>query len=151
MQAGELFIAQVYKAIKCNPTLWASTAILVVYDEHGGIVDHVPPPSCAPDQFTASANDTGTGREFKFDRLGVRVPAVLISPWIPQHTVEDRIFDRTSIPGTVTKFFLGQYDPRSPREKNADVFIEPKTSPVDPKRNLLSLTAMRTDCPEFNV
>ena len=127
VQAGELFIAQVYMAIKRNPALWASTAILVVYDEHGGIYDHVVPPACPPDQFTATANDTGTGREFKFDRLGVRVPAVLISPWIPKDTVVDRIFDHASIPGTVTKFFLGEYDPRSPREKNADVFIEPKT------------------------
>jgi phospholipase C len=151
VQAGELFLAQVYMAIKRNPTLWAGTAILVVYDEHGGIADHVPPPACPPDQFTASANDTGTGREFKFDRLGVRVPAVLISPWIPKNTVVDRTFDHASIPGTVTKFFLGEYDPRSPREKNADVFIEPKTKPVDPTRNLLSLTAMRSDCPEFDV
>jgi phospholipase C len=151
VQAGELFIAQVYMAIRRNPTLWASTAILVVYDEHGGIADHVPPPACPPDQFTASPNDTGTGREFKFDRLGVRVPAVLISPWIPKNTVVDRTFDHASIPGTVTKFFLGEYDPRSPREKNADVFIEPKTNPVDPERNMLSLTTMRSDCPEFDV
>ena len=33
--------------------------------------------SCPPDKFTAPANSTGTGMEFKFDRLGVRVPAVL--------------------------------------------------------------------------
>jgi phospholipase C len=151
VQAGELFLAQVYMAIKRNPALWASTAILIVYDEHGGIADHVPPPACPPDQFKASANDTGTGTEFKFDRLGVRVPAVLISPWIPKGSVENRTFDHASIPGTVTKFFLGEYDPRSPREKNADVFIEPKTQPVDPKRNLLSLATMRSDCPEFDV
>jgi phospholipase C len=151
VQAGELFIAQVYMAIKRNPALWASTALLIVYDEHGGIYDHVVPPSCPQDQFTATVNDTGTGMEFKFDRLGVRVPAVLVSPWIPKATIVDRTFDHASIPGTVTKFFLGDYDPRSPREKNADVFIEPNTQPVDPNRNLLSLAAMRTDCPDFDV
>lgn len=151
VQAGEMYIAQVYMAIKRNPALWASTALLVVYDEHGGIYDHVVPPACPPDQFTATANDTGTGREFKFDRLGVRVPAVLISPWIAKGTVVDRTFDHASIPATVTKFFMGDYEPRSPREKNADVFVEPNARPVDSKRNLLSLGSMRSDCPEFDV
>jgi phospholipase C len=151
IQAGELFIASVYNAIKQNPNLWQSTALLVVYDEHGGIYDHVVPPACPPDQFTASANDTGTGQSFAFDRLGVRVPAILISPWIPKGTIINRVFDHASIPATITKFFLGSYSPRSPRETNADVFIEPNTAPVDPARNVLSLDAMRTDCPDFDV
>ena len=151
VQAGELFIASVYNAIKQNPDLWASTALLITYDEHGGIYDHVVPPSCTPDQFTASANETGTGMPFAFDRLGVRVPAILVSPWIPKGTVVNRVFDHASIPGTATKFFLGNYSPRSPREMNADVFIEPRVDPVDPNRNLLSLATMRTDCPDFET
>jgi phospholipase C len=150
IQAGELFIASVYKAIKSSP-LWPNTALLVVYDEHGGIYDHVVPPPCTPDQFTASANDTGTGMPFAFDRLGVRVPAILISPWIPAGTVVNRVFDHASIPGTITKFFLGAFSPRSPRETSADVFIEPNAGTVDPARNLLSLGTMRTDCPDFDV
>ena len=140
-----------YNAIKQNADLWAKTALLIVYDEHGGIYDHVLPPACKQDQFTASANATGTGMEFKFDRLGVRVPAILVSPWIQKGTVVDRVFDHASIPATVTKFFLGDYAPRSPRETNADVFIEPSAAPVDPARNLLSLSTMRTDCPDFDV
>ena len=150
IQAGELFIASVYKAIKSSP-LWPNTALLVVYDEHGGIYDHVVPPPCTPDQFTASANDTGTGMPFAFDRLGVRVPAILISPWIPAGTVVNRVFDHASIPATITKFFLGAFSPRSPRETSADVFIEPNARTVDPARNLLSLGTMRTDCPDFDV
>jgi phospholipase C len=149
VQAGEAFIASVYNAIKANGNLWASTVLLVVYDEHGGIFDHVPPPGCAPDQFTATANDTGTGQPFGFDRLGVRVPAILVSPWIPKGSVVSRVFDHASIPATVTKFFLGDYSPRSPRETSADVFIEPNVAPVDPARNVLSLDVMRTDCPDF--
>jgi phospholipase C len=149
VQAGESFIADVYNAIKSNAALWQSTALLIVYDEHGGIFDHVPPPACTPDQFTASANDTGTGQPFAFDRLGVRVPAILVSPWIPKGTVVSRVFDHASIPATITKFFLGDYSPRSPRETSADVFIEPNVAPVDPARNLLSLPTMRTDCPDF--
>jgi phospholipase C len=151
IQAGEFFIAEVYMRIKRNPKLWASTALLVVYDEHGGIYDHVVPPTCPPDKFSASANSTGTGMEFKFDRLGVRVPAVLVSPWIPKNTVVDRVFDHASIPATVTRFFLGDDAARSPREMNADVFLEPNVNAVDPQRNLLSLDTMRTDCPEFGV
>lgn len=150
VQSGELFIATIYKAIKDSP-LWPNTALLIVYDEHGGIYDHVVPPACMPDQFTASANDTGTGRPFGFDRLGVRVPAILVSPWIPKGTVVDRVFDHASIPATVTKYFLGDYAPRSPRETSADVFIEPNSGTVDPARNLLSLDVMRTDCPDFDV
>jgi phospholipase C len=151
VQAGELLIAEVYMRIKRNPKMWASTALLVVYDEHGGIYDHVAPPGCTPDKFTAGVNSTGTGMEFKFDRLGVRVPAILISPWIPKGTVVNRVFDHASIPATVTKFFLGDYSPVSPRENSADVFIEPDVEPVDPNRNLLSLSTMRTDCPEFDT
>src|SRR5215470_4767917 len=151
VQAGELFIATVYQRIKDNPQLWASTALLITYDEHGGIYDHVPPPNCVADQFTASANATGTGTPFAFDRLGVRVPAVLISPWIPKGTVVERVFDHASIPATITKFFLGNYSPRSPRETTADVFIEPQNGAGDPQRNLLSLANMRNDCPDFNV
>jgi len=149
IQAGELFIASVYNAIKSSP-LWPNTALLVVYDEHGGIYDHVVPPVCTPDQFTATANDTGTGMPFAFDRLGVRVPAILISPWIPAGTVVNRVFDHASIPATITKFLLGDYSPRSPRETSADVFIEPNVAPVDATRNLLSLDTMRTDCPDFD-
>jgi phospholipase C len=150
VQAGELFIASVYKAVKDSP-LWPNTALLIVYDEHGGIYDHVVPPACTPDQFTATANDTGTGMPFAFDRLGVRVPAILVSPWIPAGTVVNRVFDHASIPATVTKFFLGDYSPRSPRETSADVFIEPDAGAVDPGRNLLSLDVMRTVCPNFDV
>ncbi len=151
VQAGELLIAEVYMAIKRNPQMWASTALLVVYDEHGGLYDHVAPPACTPDQFHSSEVDPGTKMPFQFDRLGVRVPAILISPWIEKATVVDRVFDHASIPATVAKFFQVDASPISPREKNANVFIEPNVQPVDPERNLLSRATMRTDCPEFGV
>ncbi|MGA3025196.1 MAG: alkaline phosphatase family protein [Bryobacteraceae bacterium] len=149
-QAGEVFIASVYNAIHENSTLWASTALLIVYDEHGGIFDHVPPPSCTPDTpFVAPATDTGTGQTFAFDRLGVRVPAILVSPWVAKATVvpgpEDpangRTFEHASIPGTVTKFFIGNYDNRSPREKAADTFLDLLGDQQRPD----------SDCPVFNL
>jgi len=140
IQAGESFIASIYQAIRKNDALWKSTALLIVYDEHGGIYDHVPPPACMPDGFVASANDTGIGTEFKFDRLGVRVPAILVSPWVPRGmVVKDRVFEHASIPATVTEHFLGTYDQRSPREKAAETFLDLLTSPV-----------FRDDCPVFD-
>ncbi|HEY1263426.1 MAG TPA: alkaline phosphatase family protein, partial [Terriglobales bacterium] len=151
VQAGEFLIAEVYMHIRRNPKLWPNTALLVVYDEHGGIYDHVPPPACTPDKFQSSETDPGTGQPFKFDRLGVRVPAVLISPWIPKNTIVDRVFDHASIPATVNQFFIGDDPGRSPRELNANLFLERNPPPGDPSRNLLSLAAMRNDCPVFDI
>lgn len=147
VQQGEIFVATVYNAIRQNPDLWKSTALLVVYDEHGGIYDHVPPPACTKDGFSAPPDQTGVpGLTFEFDRLGVRVPAVLISPWIPKGTVvpglgeaDGRVFEHASIPGTATSHFIGAYDSRTEREKQALTFLD-----------LLSDT-MRPDgdCPVF--
>jgi phospholipase C len=150
VQAGEIFMAQVYNAIRQNPSLWQSTALLILYDEHGGIYDHVPPPQCQADGFVAQPKDTGTESPFMFDRLGLRVPAVLVSPWIPKGTVvspcnaagtidNQRIFEHASIPATVTSFFLKNYYQRSPREKSAQTFLD-----------LLSLEDMRTDDVSFD-
>ena len=130
--AGDRFIAQVYNAIRINPQLWQSTALLIVYDEHGGLYDHVPPPACTPDGFTAAPAATGTGFEFKFDRLGIRVPAILVSPWIARGTVipgvEDpanqRIFEHASIAATVTKKFLPGNDKGTVREQQAQTFLD---------------------------
>jgi phospholipase C len=147
VREGERFIASVYQAIKDNPTLWASTALLVTYDEHGGIYDHVPPPACTPDGFVAQPGDTQTGKPFLFDRLGVRVPAILVSPWVQKRTVVPglgapggRVFEHASIPATITKLFIGDYDNRSVREKRAETFLD-----------LLTLDQMRTDTPDFDL
>ncbi len=131
VREGERLIASVYNALKANAALWTSTALLITYDEHGGTYDHVPPPACTPDGFVAQPADTQIGRPFLFDRLGVRVPAILVSPWIPKHTVvpgsgelNGRVFEHASIPATITDFFLGPYDARTPREKAAETFLD---------------------------
>ena len=107
-----------------------------------------------PDEFQASASDTGTGMPFAFDRLGVRVPAVLISPWIEKGTVIDRTFEHASIPATVMEFALGPklargsppagvvkaFDERSPREKAAATFLD-----------FLSRDTARTDAVSFRL
>ncbi len=142
VRAGEIFIASVYNAIRLNPDLWASTAMLIVYQEHGGFYDHVPPPACAPDGYSAGPANTGLNFTFNFDRLGVRVPAILISPWIPKGTVvsSGRIFEHASIPATLTDFFIGNFDQCTPREKAASTFLD-----------VLSLPQMRADHLIFNT
>ncbi len=142
VQAGELFIAAVYNAIRSNPDLWTSTALLLVYDEHGGIYDHVPPPSCTPDGYSAGPADTGLNYAFHFDRLGVRVPAVLISPWVPKGLVvpSERVFEHASIPNTVTRHFLGGNTMGTAREQNSETFLD-----------LLSLEKIRADAVVFST
>jgi phospholipase C len=143
VRAGEQFIAQVYNAIRSNPNLWPNTALLLVYDEHGGIYDHVPPPSCAPDTpFIAQPADTGTLDSFSFDRLGIRVPAILISPWVAAGSVINDTFEHACIPATITEFFQLPDVPRSQRERNANTFL-----------GNLTLKSMRADdeCPTFVI
>ena len=139
VREGERFIGSVYNAIRTNPNLWANTALLIVYDEHGGIYDHVVPPACTPDGYTASADATGTGETFSFDRLGIRVPAVLVSPWIQRGTVvpgtespNPQIFEHASIPGTVTNFFLKDDAKRTVREQKANTFLGLLTDQMRP-------------------
>ncbi|KAJ3200625.1 hypothetical protein HDU82_008732 [Entophlyctis luteolus] len=74
---GELLVKQVYEALRASPQ-WESTALLLTYDEHGGFWDHVPPPVNIPIPDAASA----ACADFHFDRAGVRVPTVLISPHV---------------------------------------------------------------------
>jgi phospholipase C len=125
VQEGERFIGTVYNAIRNNDALWASTALLVVYDEHGGLYDHVVPPACLPGDFTAQAGDTNTGMPFSFDRLGVRVPAILISPYIPKGTIVDgRVFEHACIPNTITEFFLNGDAKRTNREAKSETFLD---------------------------
>ena len=96
---GERLVAQVYDALRGGDvTQWNEALLVVVFDEHGGFFDHVPPPDATrPDSITASNG-------FSFDRLGVRVPAVLVSPWLAAR-VEKRTFDHTSILATVKNLF----------------------------------------------
>jgi phospholipase C len=132
--------------VRTNPELWKTTALLVVYDEHGGLYDHVVPPACTPDGYFAKPADTGTGMAFAFDRLGIRVPAVLVSPWILRGTVvpgpEDpgngRTFEHASIPATVTNRFLQDDVKRTVREKNAQTYLDLLTDQMRPDEDCIT-------------
>jgi len=108
---AEQLIAAVYNALRGGPA-WDRTLLIVTYDEHGGCYDHVPPPPATPPGEAKS----GT---FAFDRYGVRVPAIVVSPYVPAGSVlrppaDGPPFDHASIIGTLGALFdLGT--PLSPR------------------------------------
>ncbi len=101
---GEDLIADVYNALRKNEAAWKKTLLVILYDEHGGIHDHVPPP-------TAVMPDNTRSQPFAFDRYGVRVPAVLVSPYIKAGSILKRPqgssapFDHTSVIATLRKCF----------------------------------------------
>ncbi len=81
--AGEAFLHAIWTAVSSSPG-WSETLLVITYDEHGGCYDHVLPPfGAAPPDAASRPGDQGFG----FDRFGVRVPAVLVSPWIAPGTV----------------------------------------------------------------
>ena len=107
---GEVLLAQVYNAIRNNEALWEKTLLVVLYDEHGGFYDHVTPPACvAPD---------GNTSEFSFAQYGLRVPAVLISPWLETQVLSD-VLDHTSLLRYATdKWGLGPLGARTAAAKS---------------------------------
>ncbi|KAL8170155.1 hypothetical protein V2J09_021959 [Rumex salicifolius] len=107
---GQKFVKEVYEALRSSPQ-WNKMLFIVVYDEHGGFYDHVPTPVDGvpnPDGLVSPAP-----YNFNFDRLGVRVPAILVSPRIDPGTVlhepmgpyPTSQFEHSSIPATVKKMF----------------------------------------------
>lgn len=79
---AEQLLKDVYEAVRNGPQ-WNSTLLLITYDEHGGYADHVPPPTGVPSPDGIIGYDTHhEGVTSEFTRLGVRVPVLLISPWI---------------------------------------------------------------------
>jgi phospholipase C len=112
LHRGEALIATIYDAIRNGPD-WESTLLIILFDEHGGCYDHVAPPS-APECDVAINPDNDDavipkgkhgGVGFKFDRLGPRVPAIVISAYTPAQTRVHHIFEHTSILKTVVNCF----------------------------------------------
>lgn len=86
VRAGDKLLQDVYDAIRTSASADGSnalnTALVVTFDEHGGIFDHAAPPAATP------PDDSGPGEMgFTFDRLGLRVPALVISAYTAPGTV----------------------------------------------------------------
>src|SRR5262245_36899229 len=132
--AGDQFIRNVYDALRSNDDLWRSTMLLMRWDEHGGIFDHVSPPTLP---YGDSCRSGLSG--FNFDRLGARVGAIVVSPYVTPG-VSHALFEHASIPATATQQFIGPPDRHAPyrREQRAPTL-----------QQLLIDMAPRMDRPDF--
>jgi len=93
--AGQAFAAKVIDALQKSPN-WSSSALFFTYDEHGGLWDHMPPPeACPPGDFPADVEPGDPPGDF--DRYGIRVPMIVVSPFAKQHHVSHDVYDHTSI------------------------------------------------------
>ena len=99
---GERALNEIYDALKSGPA-WDQTLLVVTFDEHGGIYDHVPPPYAE----NPWPNDVNDG--FRYDLMGVRVPTIVVSPWIKEQTVfrspTPVAYDSTSILATLLNWY----------------------------------------------
>ena len=101
VNAGDAFVHAIWTAVSTSP-VFAKTLLVITYDEHGGCYDHVlPPDGATPPDPARDAGDQG----FRFDRFGVRVPTVVVSPRIAAGTVfrsdTQTPYDHTSILATL--------------------------------------------------
>jgi phospholipase C len=115
MQNGQTLVAKIMLALLDNEDVWKKTVFIITYDEHGGFFDHAPLPSemqregqAEPVKIPPLANGER--------RLGVRVPAFVISPFIKPMSdgkvnCSHLVYDHTSITATILRRFCG---PRLP-------------------------------------
>ena len=84
---GQMHVSNIVAAVQANPALWAHTAIIVTYDEHGGRWDHVTPP----------VRDIWGP--------GLRVPGIIISPLGKTNYVDHTQHETLSILKTIENRF----------------------------------------------
>jgi phospholipase C len=108
---AEHLLTQIYTSLRTNVAAWNTTLLLIMFDEHGGTYDHVPPPAAVPPWGDGPPTvSKGLQYDFDFRRLGVRVPAIVVSPLIEAKTVfrssGAQPFDHTSMIATVLEWML---------------------------------------------
>jgi phospholipase C len=131
-ERAEQLISDVYEALRSNYELFARTLLVITYDEHGGLFDHAPPPTNARaptlgkavlswSRQLVSSFVTYRGTRFHFRMLGPRVPAVIVSPWIPRG-LDATVYDHSSIPATLRRLFAPTAPPLTRRDRHAKTF-----------------------------
>jgi phospholipase C len=126
---GERLIKDTYEAIRNSP-LWEKSLLIITYDEHGGFYDHVPPPVAVEpgDKPTSSFNNK---YGFSFGQLGVRVPAVVVSPFVAKGVIDHRVYDHSSVPATIEERFgltsLTRRDKQAARVTGLLTLRDPRT------------------------
>ena len=113
--AGEAFLGRIYEAVRSSASEQGSNAfntmLFVSFDEPGGTYDHVAPGPVPPPGPAEPEPQLG----FAFDRSGYRVPAVIVSPWVPARSVFTDEYRHTSLMATLRATWnLG--DPFTARE-----------------------------------
>jgi phospholipase C len=126
---GELLIKDTYEAIRNSP-IWEKSLLIITYDEHGGFYDHAPPPtSVDPGDSTTSPLNNKYG--FNFKQLGVRVPTIVVSPYVAKGAIDHRIYDHSSIPATIEDRFgltsMTQRDKQAARVTSLLTLKEPRS------------------------
>ena len=129
-----------------------SSIFIITWDEHGGFYDHATPPAAvAPGDTSPSTGHNKYG--FTFEQYGPRVPAVVISPWIPKNIVDHRLYDHSSIPATIEKLF--GLDPMTARDRggaNYDGFLCSLSMPLGktrPPHCRLQPPPRQPQCPQW--
>ena len=114
---GEALIGQVYAAVRSSPQ-WNETALIITYDEHGGFFDHVAPMEGVPNPDGINSLDD----PFNYTRLGVRVPTIVVSPWVKKGLVvhggepNQPQYEHSSIAATVVhKIFKSRIPGHEPK------------------------------------
>jgi len=126
VMAGQDLALKLYNAIVNSPA-WGKTLLVIIYDEHGGFYDHVEPED-APDNNPS------------FQTYGVRVPALVISPWVEGGKVSHKLFDHTSIIKTILLRFC-----RQPNGTIPDMGL--RVTNAEQLGSLLTLTTAREPTP----
>lgn len=144
IRPGEKLMADLYNAIAKSPA-FAETLFVITYDEHGGCYDHVSPPGNAKNPDIKNP----AGQEgFLFNRFGVRVPCILINPYIPAGMIARPTgyvpFDHTSVIKTVQNCF-GLEPYLTERSKAAPDFSCVLTLPVARTSDLPTLKPLKWD------
>ena len=98
---GAVGILHVLDILTANPAVWEKTALIVSYDENGGLFDHVPPPvppPGTPGEYITAPLGGVTDAEGVAGPIGLgfRVPALIISPYSRGGLVASDVFDHTS-------------------------------------------------------
>ncbi len=121
IQLGEAFSSSVINAVMHSPA-WPKTALLFMYDEHGGYYDHVAPPAAIPPDDIRPAVAPAPGAPAEWNIYGLRVPAYVISPFAKRDYVSHVVHDHTSVLRFIeTKFNLGAL---TRRDANADNLLD---------------------------
>lgn len=118
---GQAFLSQIYNAIASSPQ-YASTLLIVTYDEWGGFADHVSPPSGPITDDERKVGNDG--------RLGFRIPNLLIGPRAKRGHVEHMQFDHTSILNMLLwRWDLTPFYPRAATSNNLALALDFQNAP----------------------